>query len=136
MKKTFYSVLLLAFTCIMPAQAQATSQDTMPSWEGVYCDKATDNCMRIYEQGVDTVNSGGSYAQIMFFTQESGAFVAEGELSIASPTEGNIFLLHITPSEDRKTMKVVENPYFKSWGDDPIDNYGDSFLFGNYVRVE
>ncbi len=129
-------MLLFAFTAIMPLNALAEETAQMPSWEGVYCDEATSNCMRIYEQGVNTLGDVGHYAQIMFFNDKGNAFIAEGELSIASPTEAGIFLLHITPSEDRKTMQVTEMPYFKSWGDDAITNYGDSLLFGTYTRVQ
>ncbi len=138
MKKIFYSLLLLAFTCTAPLQAQAENKadNAMPSWEGIYCNQATLVCMSIYEQGIDTFNNGGSYAQIKFYTQKSSAFIIEGELKIESPQGGTFMLLHISPSEDRNSMKIVESPYFKTWGTDSISNYGESLLLGKYFRVE
>ncbi len=132
MKKIAYCLLLFAVMCAMPHLGQA-EENKMPSWEGIYCNKATDKCMRIYEQGASTVGDAQHYAQVMFYSDKGSAFIAEGELSLTSPTEASIFLLHITPSADRKSMKIVQNPYFESWGDDPISNYGDSLLFGDYI---
>ncbi len=138
MKKIFYSLLLLIFTCTMPLQAQAenTTGQTMPSWEGRYCNQTTLICMSISEQGVDTFNNGGSYARVRFYTQKSSAFIVEGELKIESPQAGTFMLLHIVPSEDKSSMKVVESPYFKTWGSDSINNYGESLLLGNYFSME
>ncbi len=134
MKKIFYSILLLVFTCIIPSQVYA---EEMPSWEGVYCDQATDNCMKIYDQAYDTDGQYGTYyAQIMFYNPKNKAFIAEGEFHIDSHNEGFILSTHLVSSEDRKSIQVKVNPYFSSWGDDSINNYGHSLLFGDYVRVE
>ncbi len=133
MIKIFYSLLLLAFTCTLAPQAQA--EEKMPSWEGIYCNKAIDTCMRIYEQGVNTVDGDRDYAQILFFTEDSSMFITEGELRIDGADEAHVSFVQITPSEDRKSMKVTGTPYFASWGEDTIDNYGDAVLLGEYTRM-
>ncbi len=139
--KKIYSLLCL-FSCafILPLPVYAEETHKTPSWEGVYCNEATSHCIKIFDQVVedpeDSESNGDGYAQIMFYNEKKNIYIAETELALNDGHKASIFLLNLTLSEDRKEINAVVTHYFKSWGDDDINNYGDALLFGKYIRKQ
>ncbi len=137
MKKFFYFLFLLTFIYLIPThvQAEKNPHTAIPSWEGPYCIGINGPCMRITEQNLEP-NSNTTYARIVFDDSKGRIFITEGEVIIKSPHEAEFSLLKIIRSEDGQSMTIVENPAFKSWGNDTIDNYGYSLLLGKYFDME
>ncbi len=138
MKTIYCSLLLLVFILVVPVQGhtESTTTEKMPSWEGVYCNEASKNCLKIYEQSPDTAAERGYYAQIMFFNKARNVFIGEGELKIRGPKEGDYDFFNLARSDDGKNITVDPGSAFSSRHDDDINNYGLSLLFGTYTRVQ
>ncbi len=136
MKKLLYSMFLLAISAIIPLSVHAeNAQNPIPSWEGTYCNKASDICLRIYNQNNNPHYDSRDYALITVYTDKSSLFITEGEMLITSRNEAEFLITQLTLAPDKKSIRIDEHPYFSSWGDDSINNYGISLLFGKYELV-
>ncbi len=129
-KKIFYCLLSLTFFYTN----LATAEETMPSWEGIYCDATTDTCIKIDQQDIYKIGDDETYdyAHITFFRKKGNALIITEDLDLYSPTKALSGSVWLELSPNRKTIKIIKP--LEPEEEETQKRYHYDVVYGTYIK--
>ncbi len=129
-KKIFYCVLSLTFFYT----SLATAKETMPSWEGIYCNATTDICIKIDQQGIQKIGDDEmyDYAQGTFFSKKGNDLIITEDLDLYSPTDARFGSIRFELSSNGKIIKIIKPLEPEEEG--AIKRYHYDITYGTYIK--